>query len=107
MKTNIDKKPTKHKVSISYWLDSERDVYKKIDVGVEITYEKIKPVSGCVAVFEDGSPMVKPMRELSGEEYHEYLYSGTQPSTKGLLWAIRDTTSHCIDVNGNCSLGCC
>lgn len=101
-------RPINHKVIISYFLDSEREVYKKIDRGSDVEWERIKPIVGGISVHEgEASPMVRPFRELSAEEYHDFLYKGVQPSTKELLWAIRDNTSHSVDVNGNCNKGCC
>ena len=66
----------KEQIKQTAYIDSNGDVWKRIDIGSRTEYEQIKPFLGCIAVFEENCPMKYPVRDLSWQDYHNYVYKG-------------------------------
>lgn len=58
---------------VSAFIDSENQVWKRIDEEGKTEYEQIKPLVGCIAIYES-CPMAHPVRDITPEDLHKYIY---------------------------------
>ena len=58
---------------IKAYKDKNGEIWKRVLRNSKIEWEHLKPLVGCIAVYDD-CPMKHPVKRLTPEELYNYIY---------------------------------